>query len=163
MKQKKKSTETPEKKPEKTKKTEPRKDKGKIYKTTDGFFNGKKVKKPRRVAVVHQRKDDGAVAVVKIYGKKNKDTTAKQYVQNLVLDPEDHSSLTEPSLVGSRVLVGRKEEGEQRAIYPEQFNETDDKLTKKEKRTIKKGVEKSTPQHHKTYKNTIKKWKKHFK
>jgi len=48
-------------------------DKRKIYKTTDGYFTGdEKIKKPRRVAVVEQSKDDGALAVCKIYSKKDK-------------------------------------------------------------------------------------------
>ena len=43
----------------------------KIYKTTDGYLSGRAdIKKPRRVAVIHQRKDDGALAVVKIFSKK---------------------------------------------------------------------------------------------
>ena len=42
----------------------------KIYNTTDGYFNSRTdIKKPRKVAVIHQR-DDKAVAVVKIHSKK---------------------------------------------------------------------------------------------
>ena len=76
--------------------TKPKKQKSdvrKIYKTTDGYFTrSDKNTKPRRVAVVKQRKDDGAMAVVKIYSKKDK--SGKAYVEKLVLKPENHSSLT---------------------------------------------------------------------
>lgn len=57
--------------------TKPKKQKSdvrKIYKTTDGYLAGnERSKKPRRVAVVKQRKDDGAMAVVKIYSKKRQE------------------------------------------------------------------------------------------
>ena len=50
---------------EKAKKT--KSDVRKIYKTTDSFFTGRSdIDKTRRVAAVEQRKDDGALAVVKI-------------------------------------------------------------------------------------------------
>ena len=52
-------------------------DVGKIYQTTDGFFNDKPhIKKPRRVVALQQRKDDGAIVVSKIYSKEEKKGTA---------------------------------------------------------------------------------------
>lgn len=129
----------------------------KIYKTTDGLFMGRTdITKPRRVAAIEQRKDDGALAVVKIYSKKGRD--GKLYIDKLVLKPEDHGSLTEDSIVGSKLLVGIKtktESGEEyKPLFERDFTETGDRLTKKEHKAIKKGIRN---------KWTAKKWKKHFK
>ncbi|MCD8309458.1 MAG: hypothetical protein LUD19_06360 [Clostridia bacterium] len=138
-------------------------DKRKIYKTTDGYFNDKAyIKKPRRVAVVHQRKDDGAVAVVKIYSKKEK--KGKAYINNLTLKPDKHSSITEDSVVGSQVNFGVKSSNNNyRAIKTRDLVDTGDKLTTGEYRKVKKGIQNDTSQHRKTYKNTVKKWKNHFR
>lgn len=74
-------------KPAKPKKNKPAV--GNIYKTTDGYFNNKEnVKKTRRVAVIDQRKDDGALAVVKIYGKNGKTQTHDIMCQTLHLNPK---------------------------------------------------------------------------
>ena len=129
----------------------------KIYKTTDGLFTGRTdITKPRRVAAIEQRKDDGALAVVKIYSKKGRD--GKLYIDKLVLKPEDHGSLTEDSIVGSKLLVGIKtktESGEEyKPLFRGDFAETGDRLTKKEHKAIKKGIRN---------KGTAKKWRKHFK
>lgn len=129
----------------------------KIYKTTDGLFTGRTdITKPRRVAAIEQRKDDGALAVVKIYSKKGRD--GKLYIDKLVLKPEDHGSLTEDSIVGSKLLVGIKtktESGEEyKPLFERDFTETGDRLTKKEHKAIKKGIRN---------KGTAKKWRKHFK
>lgn len=128
---------------------------GKIYKTTDGYFTGSDhIKKPRRVAVIHQRKDDKAVAVVKIYSKKNK--SGNPYISKLVLKPNKHPSLTEDSIVGKRLIIGKKEDESYKAIYTSDFIDLNDKLKGRELRKIKKATNKRN-------KNKIKKWKKHFK
>ena len=47
-----------------------KKDIRKIYKTTDGYFtSNEKIRKPRPIAVIHQR-DDKAVAIVKLHSAK---------------------------------------------------------------------------------------------
>jgi hypothetical protein len=136
--------------------------KGKIYKTTDGFFNNKeRIKKKRRVAVIDQRKDDGAVAVVKIYSKKDKE--GKAYIQNLTLYPQDHSSLTEESIVGSQVILGIRTDNKFKALYTTDFTQTDDELTKKELKAVNKGVHNDNKAHRATYNKKMHKWKKHFK
>ena len=146
--------------------TKPKKQKSdvrKIYKTTDGYLAGnERSKKPRRVAVVKQRKDDGAMAVVKIYSKKDK--SGKAYVEKLVLKPENHSSLTEDSIVGRRVYVGIiNKAGEYTPIFNRDLKETNDKLTKKEHRSVMKQAGGETKQNRKTLKKTLGAWKKHFK
>lgn len=136
---------------------------GKIFTTTDGFFNDKPhIKKPRRVVAVQQRKDDGAVAVSKIYSKEEKKGTA--YIENLVLLPENHISLDKASLIGTSVIFGvKKKDGSYKAIYQSDLTDTNDKLTKRENKLVQKNVQNNTKQHRKTYKRTVKKWKKHFK
>ncbi len=80
----------------------------KIYKTTDGFFTDNvKITKPRRVAVVDQRKDDNAVAVVTIFSKKGK--TSDRFVERVTLKPKRHNSLTEKSVVENEVRIGVKD------------------------------------------------------
>ena len=128
---------------------------GKIYKTTDGYFTGSNhIKKPRRVAVIHQRKDDNAVAVVKIRSKKDK--VSNYYIPKLILKPKNHPSLTKDSIVENNIIVGKKEDGKFKSIYTTEFVELNDKLTRSELRKIKKATKKSN-------KNKIKKWKRHFK
>ena len=129
----------------------------KIYKTTDGFFTGRSdIDKPRRVAAVAQRKDDGALAVVKVYSKK--DRSGKAYIKKLVLVPKKHSSLTEDSIVGSKVIVGIKEKTESgnqfKPIFRGDLNDTGDRLTFMEYLKIKFGLKN---------KDSIKKWRKHFR
>lgn len=151
------------KKKSESKRKKPKSDVRKIYKTTDGYLAGnERSNKPRRVAVVKQRKDDGAMAVVKIYSKKDK--SGKMYVDKLVLKPENHSSLTEDSIVGRRVYVGTKnKEGKYIPIFDRDLKATDDKLTKKEHRTVMKQAGGETKQNRKTNKKKLKAWKKHFK
>lgn len=145
------------------KKKKKKSDVRKIYKTTDGYFtDNAKIDKPRRVAVVAQRKDDGALAVAKIYSKKDK--KGKAYIDKLVLRPKKHSSLTEDSIVGSQIHVGRKgKDGQYKAIFKGDFEPTKDKLTKKEHRTVKKKIGGATKKNRKTAKKKVKSWKKHFK
>lgn len=147
----------------KKKSGKPKSDVRKIYKTTDGYLAGnERSKKPRRVAVVKQRKDDGAMAVVKIYSKKDK--SGKAYVEKLVLKPENHSSLTEDSIVGRRVYVGIKNKaGEYTPIFKGDMQSTSDALTKKEHRSVMKQAGGETKKNRKTLKKTLGAWKKHFK
>lgn len=139
------------------------KDVGKIFKTTDGLFNNKpKIKKPRNVAVIEQRKDDGAVGVVKIYSQENK--SGKAYIESLVLTPDKHKALKENSIVGSQIILGIKiKEGEFKALYPMDFTDTGDKLSKKELKTVKNNIQNDTVQHRKTHTKKVQSWKKHFK
>ena len=128
---------------------------GKIYKTTDGYFTGSDhIKKPRRVAVIHQRKDDKAVAVVKLRSKKDK--ISNYYIPKLILKPKNHPSLTKDSIVENNIIVGKKEDESYKAIYTSDFIDLNDKLTGRELRKIKKATNKRN-------KNKIKKWKRHFK
>lgn len=141
---------------------------GKIYKTTDGFIGGKpQIKKPRNVAVISQRKDDNAVAVVKIYSKKGKEEKQKEgktYIPDLILSPKKHKSLTEDSIVGREVFFGAKNQDKQYYYFRENdFEATNDKLTKSELNSIKKGVHNDSSQHRKTYERKLNNWQEHFK
>ena len=122
----------------------------KIYKTTDGLFNSRpEIKKPRRVAAIDQRKDDGALAVVKIYSKKDK--SGKYIIDKLVLTPDKHSSLTEDSVIGNQVIFGVKDGNKFIPIYERDLKDTGDKLTRKEHKKVKQGVANDTTQHRRTY------------
>lgn len=136
---------------------------GKILITIDGYFNDRPdINKTRRVAVIEQRKDDGAVAVVKIYSQKDK--KGKAFIANLILTPEEHKELTENSIVGSQVFVGvKRKDGTYKPIFTRELTETDDELTEEELKSVKKGVHNDTPKHRKTYKNRMARWRKHFK
>lgn len=139
---------------------------GKIYKTTDGALRGRSdIKKPRNVAVVKQRKDDGAVAVVKIYSKKGKEAKiGKNYIPGLTLSSDKHSSLTEDSIVGRQVIFGVKTDtGKYESLYPSNYRDTKDNLTRQELRKVKREVHNDKKKHRKKYKSKVKKWKKHFK
>ena len=70
---------------------------GDIFKTTDGFFNGKPwINKTRRIIVVLQRKDDGELIVAKISKTRVKEAKiGKDYIPDLVLSPTAHPSVTE--------------------------------------------------------------------
>ena len=150
-------------KKKRNKKEQKKSDVRKIYKTIDGYFtDNSKIDKPRRVAVIDQRKDDGALAVVKIYSKKDK--KGKAYVDKVVLRPKNHSSLTEDSIVGSKIHIGRKgKDGQYKAILAREMKPTNDELTKREHRKIKKYNGGKTKKNKKTAKRTLRLWKKHFK
>lgn len=144
------------------KKKKRKNDVGKIYITRDGFFNDKpKQKKKRRVAVVEQRKDDGAVAVAKIMSKNGREEKiGKTFVPDLVLSPEQHISLTEDSVVERRVIFGTQAK---KAIHTRELEGTEDRLTKEELKKIRKHAGGAEKKNHKTYKKMKKKWKRHFK
>ena len=138
----------------------------KIYKTTDGMLTNRlDIDKPRRVAAIDQRKDDGALAVVKIRSRKGKG--GKPYIKEVVLKPENHISLTEESIVEKRVYIGVKIETENgttfKPIFRRDLTDTGDRLTNAEYRKVKKGVFGETKQHKKTHKRKMKRWHKHFK
>ncbi|MBS5023860.1 MAG: hypothetical protein KH054_11990 [Firmicutes bacterium] len=85
-------------------------------------------------------------------------------MEKLILKPENHSSLTEDSIVGRRVYVGIKNKaGEYTPIFNRDLKETNDKLTKKEHRSVMKQAGGETKQNRKTLKKTLGAWKKHFK
>lgn len=134
----------------------------KIYKTTDGFFTSKQqYKKPRRVAVIYQRKDDGALALVKIYSKNGKNLNSKAYIKNFTLSPEKHSSLTTDSIVDSRYIIGRYDKGKYSIIIDNDLSPTNDELTRSEHRKIKRKI--GNKDNHKTQVRKLNKWKKHFR
>lgn len=161
-KRKKRSTKTPSKKS--TAHCKRRSDVRKIYKTTDGYFTRNTMsKKPRRVAVIKQRKDDGALAVCKIYSKDGKE--GSHYVQDLTLFPKKHKSLTEDSIVGSVPIVGVKDRETKvfAPIFKGDFEPTKDKLTKKEHQAILDGLGGGNAKHKKTHEDLLKNWENHFK
>lgn len=134
----------------------------KIYKTTDGYLSGRAdIKKPRRVAVIHQRKDDGALAVVKIYSKKDKQ--GKAFLKRPVLKPKKHPSLSEPSIVGKKVHIGSKDGATYKPIAERDLKPTGDKLTFWERLLILFGVRGKTKEQRKAHKAKLKKWHNHFK
>lgn len=136
--------------------------KKKIFTTTDGFLsNNKRNKKKRRVVVVEQRKSDGALAVSKIHSKEGKDE--KNCVDNLILSPNKHNSLIEDSIVETRVIFGIKEDDAYKPIYQGDMVETNDSLSFTEFQKLKKEAGGKTKKNKKTYKNTLKRWKKRFK
>ena len=134
---------------------------GDIFKTTDGYFKGKPwISKTRRVIVILQRKDDGAVIVAKISKKRGKEAKiGRDYIPDLILSPTDHPSLTEDSIVGR---INDQGELEYQAILPSNLEATGDRLTRRELRKVKKEVRNACKAHRKAYKKTVKQWKKHF-
>lgn len=136
---------------------------GKIYKTTDGYFNSKpKIDKPRRVAVIDQRRDDKAVAVVKIFSEEGK--SGKSFIANLTLTPEEHKSLTKNSRVGNQVYIGVKQpDGSFKPILTRDLEYTGDELTSGELKTVKSEIQNDEKKHRKTYKKKMRRWKRHFK
>lgn len=135
---------------------------GRIYKTTDGFLaNNPANRKSRNIAVVDQRTDDQAVAVVKIYSKKGKD--GKNCIRKVVLKPSDHTVLTEDSIVGQRVIIGRKDGTSFQVIHSRDLTSTDDHLTKNEYSQIRKGIGGPTKKNQKSTKKKLRRWHKHFR
>ena len=134
----------------------------KIYETTDGYFTGNSsIDKRRRVAVIEQRKDDGALAVSKIHSKDGK--TSKRFIEGLVLYPKDHTSLTKDSVMESKVHIGVKNgQGSFNPIYARDLVSTNDRLTKKEHRAARRGAGGSTKKNKQTHKRKIRNWRNHF-
>lgn len=127
----------------------------KIFKTTDGFFNNKPhIKKPRLVVAVYQRKNDGALAVTKLHSYKGKIKNTD--IKNLVLKPNNHSSLTKISTVENKVIWGINIDSKnKRPIYESDLTPTFDKVNLFEFAKIKNGI--------KGHKKTLHKWKKNLK
>ena len=146
-------------------KNNPRKpDVKQIYKTTDGYLGGdSKNKKPRHVVVVDQRVDDGALAVSKIHSKEGKKGDC--HIKHLTLKPKKHESLTKPSAVEHRVIVGVKEPGTKKykPINSRDMQKMNDKVTNCEYKKIKRGLGGKTRTNRITAKNTLAKWHDHFK
>lgn len=144
---------------------------GKIAFTSDGYLSGrkegrKKKYKRRRVVVVHEREDDRALAVAKIESKKGKeDKIGKDFIPDLTLKKEKHSSLTEESIVERRVYFGTKKKGSDKheKITAETILLTKDKLTDKELKKVRDEVGNATPEFRATYEKTLKAWENHFK
>ena len=68
------------------------------------------------------------------------------------------------SIVGSSVIFGvKKQDRTYKVIQSRELTATNDKLTRKELKTVQRKVQSDTKQHRRTYKNTVKKWKKYFK
>ena len=135
-----------------------------IYKTTDGYLSGNaRNKKPRHVVVVDQRVDDGALAVSKIHSKEGK--KGDWHIKHLTLKPKKHESLTKPSAVEHRVIVGVKEPGTKRykPIKSRDMQKTNDRVTNCEYKRIKRGLGGKTRANRTTAKNTLAKWHNHFK
>lgn len=135
---------------------------GKIMKTTDGYFNNRQdIKKERNVAVVAQRKDDGAVAVVKI--RSEKEGRQNTSIKGVTLKPNTHPALTENSLVEKNLRVSRTVNGEKTILKPAEMKETGDKLTLNERRKIMRGLKGPTKENRAKTTQKIKSWRKHFK
>lgn len=99
-----------------------KKDVGKIYTTTDGYFaDNPRNKKKRHVVVVDQRRSDGAVAVSKLHSQKE---GRKGCINNLVLSPQKHETLTKDTVVERRVIHGVKRNGKHKPIYRNELTGT---------------------------------------
>lgn len=144
---------------------------GKIYWTNDGYFtqheNPKKTK-PRPVAVVDQRKSDGALAVAKLHKKDGK--SGKDCIDGLVIKASEHTSLKDDSIVERRVIIGTRKSGvksetekNHRPIFKGDLMPTNDKLTKSELKSVLDGVQNDSPEHRATYERTMRKWHDGFK
>ncbi|MCM1289309.1 MAG: hypothetical protein NC132_01470 [Corallococcus sp.] len=136
---------------------------GKIYKTTDGALRGKPLldTKKRAVVVTQRRRKDGALGVNKIHKLEGRNPQDKVYIQDLVLSPKDHPSLTKESIVEKRTLWGKNKNST--PIYKGDLTPTADKLTRKEYKKVRKGLGGQTKKNKKTYKRTLRNWQNGFK
>lgn len=136
-----------------------KKDLGKIYTTTDGYFaDNKRNKKKRHVVVVDQRKD-GALAVSKLHTQKE---GRKGCIDNLVLSPRRHKALKENTVVEKRVIHGVKRDGNYKPILRKELTGTKSRLGIFEFLRVKKGVGGSNRKDKRQYKNTRRKWHNYF-
>lgn len=137
-------------------------DVGKIMKTTDGYFNNRQdIKKERNVAVIAQRKDDRAVAVVKV--RSEKEGRQNTSIKGVTLKPGKHPALTENSLVEKNLRVSRTDKGVKKALQPRDMTDTGDKLTWSERRKIMRGLKGPTKENKDKTTKKIRRWRKHFK
>lgn len=140
------------------KKSKQRSDVGKIMRTTDGYFAGNSAnRKKRNVVVLAQRKDDGALAVVKLHRKQDKHTNI---LKRFLLRARKHPALTADSVTETRVYVGNKT---QNPITKGDLTDTGDKLTWWEKFKLKRRAGGNTRKHRRTTRRKLKRWRKHFK
>lgn len=138
-----------------------KKDLGKIYTTTDGYFaDNKRNKKKRHVVVVDQRNMDGAIAVSKLHSQKD---GQKGCIDNLVLSPKKHSALSTNTVVERRVIHGVKRDGQYKAIYKNDFSETKSRLNLFEFFRVKRGSGGRTRHEKNIYRKTRRKWHNGFK
>ena len=92
----------------------------------------------------------------------------KAYISRHNIKPENHCSLTEDSIVESRVYIGVKEKTPEgkiiyKPIFGRDMSGTRDSLTKRELKKIKKEAGGAIGKNRKTLKTTLKKWRKHFR
>lgn len=134
-------------------------DVGKIMKTTDGYFaeNPKNIKN-RNVAVIAQRKKDGAVAVVKLHEDKP-GKSQDNLIPGIKLTPQNHPALEKVTVVEKRVYYGTKS---RKPIFKGDLTDTGDKLSVKEKKIIDRGAGGSSKKNQKTRKRTTRNWRKGF-
>ncbi len=77
---------------------------GRILKTTDGKLRGKShIRKPRLVVVVYKR-DDGCIAVCKLFGSDSRNGERN----GIRIKPTRRNGLTKESIVEPRILTGFK-------------------------------------------------------
>ena len=117
------------------------------------------------MAVVDQRKDDGALALVKIHSEEGKKPNV--YIEGVVLTTSEHSALKEVSIIENRVYYGikRKENGQvvRIPIYKGDLTATDDRLTDSELEKVNKGIQGKTTEKQEKHKAKMQKWHNHFK
>lgn len=107
---------------------------GKIYKVTDGYFSFSKTsKKPRRVIVVDERRD-GALAVVKLYSKENKNP--EHYLAAPILSTNNHKSLTKDTILDRNIKISRRKNKKIKLIKENNLKSLNDKLSFNEMKTM---------------------------
>ena len=139
-----------------------KKDLGKIYTTTDGYFaDNKSIKKKRHVVVVDQRKD-GAIAVSKLHAKKpgRKKT---EHMHKVELKAKRHSALSKDSYIERQVIHGVKMSGKHKPIYARDFPKTKSRVSLFDFIRIRLGAGGSTKRSKSFYKNTRRRWHNNFK
>ncbi len=139
----------------------------KIYVTTDGYFSNRPdIKKSRLIAVLEQREDDGAIAIVKIFSKDGKEQKiGKTFIPGLILRPSEHPAISKESIVGRQVIIGvkRNNQTKPKSLYPNDFEDTGDKLTDIEYKKIKEEVHNDEPKFRNSFNKKLRKWFNHFK
>lgn len=137
-----------------------RSDVGKIMRATDGYFAGNLAnRKKRNVVVVAQRKDDGALAVVKLHREQDKHTNI---LKRFLLRARKHHALTADSVTETRVYIGIGKKAK-KPIMPRDLSDTGDKLTWWEKLKLKRRAGGNTRKHRRTTRRKLKRWRKHFR
>lgn len=97
-----------------------KKDVGKIYTTTDGYFADNPTnKKKRHVLVIDQRRSDGAIAVSKLHSKKS---NQKNCLKKPILSAKKHEAIAVDTVIEKRVIHGVKRKDKYTAIYTRDMN-----------------------------------------